>query len=183
VVRVTNVGTAAVSDVRVTIDPPAGTWVQVENLPADDWSCDVTGTPWVCTRGPLAPEVITVIDIPVMFPPGTTGDTMTMTATAATTTPERSLANNTAQVTFSYITPTPADVTITGMDAYPPEVVAGDRVNLYIAVDNSGGSPADNVTVRLPLPDTVQPQSADGGDDWTCAVDHDGRPSSGSGSA
>jgi hypothetical protein len=40
-------------------------------------------------------------------------------------------------------------------------------------VDNIGGSPADNVTVRLPLPDTVQPVSADGGDDWTCTVGRD----------
>ena len=173
VVRVLNVGTAPVSDVQVTIHPPAGTWVQLENFPADDWSCDVSGAPWVCSRGPLAPEVVTVIDIPVMFPPGTTGDTMTMTATAATTTPERSLTNNTGQVTFRYVTPTPADLTISGMDAYPQEVVAGDQVNLYIAVDNVGGSPADNVVVRLPLPDTVEPVSADGGDDWTCSVGGD----------
>jgi uncharacterized repeat protein (TIGR01451 family) len=59
------------------------------------------------------------------------------------------------------------------MDAYPPQVVAGDQVNLYIVVDNIGGSPADNVTVRLTLPDAVQPQSADGGDDWTCTVSQD----------
>ncbi len=173
VVRVTNVGTAPVSDVRLTMDPPAGSWVQTENFPTDQWTCDVTAAPWVCTQGALAPGESTVLDIPVMFPAGTSGDTMTMTATASTTTPERSLANNSAQVTFTYITPPPADVTITGMDAYPPQIVAGDQVNLYIVVDNIGGSPADNVTVRLPLPDTVQPQSADGGDDWTCTVGHD----------
>ena len=173
VVRVTNVGTAPVSDVRLTMDPPAGSWVQTENFPTDQWTCDVTAAPWVCTQGALAPGESTVLDIPVMFPAGTSGDTMTMTATASTTTPERSLANNSAQVTFTYITPPPADVTITGMDAYPPQIVAGDQVNLYIVVDNIGGSPADNVTVRLPLPDTVQPQSADGGDDWTCTVVHD----------
>jgi uncharacterized repeat protein (TIGR01451 family) len=173
VVRVTNVGTAPVSDVRLTMDPPAGSWVQTENFPTDQWTCDVTAAPWVCTQGALAPGESTVLDIPVMFPAGTSGDTMTMTATASTTTPERSLANNRAQVTFTYITPSPADVTITGMDAYPPQIVAGDQVNLYIVVDNIGGSPADNVTVRLPLPDTVQPQSADGGGDWTCTVVHD----------
>jgi hypothetical protein len=173
VVRVTNVGTAPVSDVRLTMDPPAGSWVQTENFPTDQWTCDVTAAPWVCTQGALAPGESTVLDIPVMFPAGTSGDTMTMTATASTTTPERSLANNSAQVTFTYITPPPADVTITGMDAYPAQIVAGDQVNLYIVVDNIGGSPADNVTVRLPLPDTVQPQSADGGDDWTCTVGHD----------
>jgi hypothetical protein len=173
VVRVTNVGTVSVSDVRVTMDPPAGAWVQLENFTPDDWQCDVSAAPWVCNHAQLAPGLSSVIDIPVMFPGGTTGDTLTMTATASTTTPEKSLANNSAEVTFRYITPTPADVTITGMDAYPQQLVADDQVNLYIAVDNIGGSPADNVTVRLPLPDTVQPVSADGGDDWTCTVDND----------
>jgi uncharacterized repeat protein (TIGR01451 family) len=171
--RVTNVGTAEVADVRLTMDPPAGSWVQLENFTTDEWQCDVSAAPWVCTRGALAPGRFAYLNIPLMFPGGTSGDTMTMTATASTTTPEKSLANNSAEVTFRYITPTPADVTITGMDAYPPELVAGDQVNLYIAVDNTGGSPADNVTVRLPLPDTVQPVSADGGDDWTCTVNHD----------
>jgi uncharacterized repeat protein (TIGR01451 family) len=174
VVRATNVGTAPVSDIHMRIDPPAGTWVQLENFPADDWQCDVTGAPWICTHAALAPEAITVINIPVMFPAGTTGDTMTMTATASSTTPERSLANNSSQVAFRYISPEPADVTISGMDAYPPEVVAGDQVRFFIAVDNIGGSPADNVTVRLPLPDTVEPVSADGGGDWSCSVTGDG---------
>jgi uncharacterized repeat protein (TIGR01451 family) len=174
VVRVANVGTAPVSDIHMRIDPPTGTWVQLENFPADDWQCDVTAAPWICIHGTLAPEAISVINIPLMFPAGTTGDTMTMTATASSTTPERSLANNSNQVTFRYITPEPADVTITGMDAYPPEVVAGDQVRFYLAVDNVGGSPADNVTVRLPLPDTVEPVSADGGGDWTCSVAREG---------
>src|SRR4029453_10541597 len=173
VVRVANVGPAPVSDIHMRIDPPTGTWVQLENFPADDWQCDVTAAPWICIYGTLAPEAISVINIPLMFPAGTTGDTMTLTATASSTTPERSLANNSNQVTFRYITPEPADVTITGMDIYPPEVVAGDQVRFYLAVDNIGGSPADNVTVRLPLPDTVEPVSADGGDDWTCTVGQD----------
>jgi uncharacterized membrane protein len=87
--------------------------------------------------------------------PGTSGDTMTMTATASTTTPERSLANNSAETIFRYIIPEPADLVMLGMDVYSPQVVAGDEVSIYINVDNIGGSPADNVTVRLPLPATV----------------------------
>jgi hypothetical protein len=45
---------------------------------------------------------------------------MTMTATASTTTTERSLTNNSAETTFRYITPEPADLVLLGMDAYPP---------------------------------------------------------------
>jgi hypothetical protein len=171
--RVTNLGTAEVADVRLTMDPPSGSWVQLENFPTDEWDCDVSGAPWVCTRGALAPEAFAYLNIPVMFPGGTVGDTMTMTAVAATSTPERSLDNNSHQMIFTYITPQPADVAFTGMDAYPTEVVAGDQVRLYLAVENLGGSPADNVTIRLPLPDTVEPVSADGGGDWSCSVGRD----------
>jgi SdrD B-like domain/Domain of unknown function DUF11 len=171
--RVSNVGTAEVADVRLTMDPPAGGRVQLENFTTDEWQCDVSAAPWVCTRGALAPGAFAYLNIPLLFSPGTSGDTMTMTATASTTTPERSLANNSAETTFRYITPEPADLVMLGMDVYPPQVVAGDEVSIYINVDNIGGSPADNVTVRLPLPDTVQPVSADGGDDWTCTVGHD----------
>jgi hypothetical protein len=171
--RVTNVGTAEVADVRLTMDPPPGGRVQLENFTTDEWQCDVSTAPWVCTRGALAPGALAYLNIPLLFSPGTTGDTMTMTATAATTTAERSLTNNSAETTFRYITPEPADLVLLGMDAYPPQVVAGDEVSIYINVDNIGGSPADNATVRLPLPDTVQPVSADGGDDWTCTVGQD----------
>jgi Domain of unknown function DUF11/SdrD B-like domain len=172
--RVTNVGTAEVADVRLTMDPPPGGRVQLENFTTDEWQCDVSAALWVCTRGALAPGALAYLNIPLLFAPGTTGDTMTMTATASTTnTAERSLTNNRAQTTFRYITPEPADLVLLGMDAYPPQVVAGDDVSIYINVDNIGGSPADNVTVRLPLPDTVQPVSADGGDDWTCTVGQD----------
>jgi hypothetical protein len=172
-VRVTNVGTAEVADVRLTMDPPPGGRVQLENFTTDEWQCDVTAAPWVCTRGALAPGGLAYLNIPLLFSPGTTGDTMTMTATASTTTSERSLTNNSDETIFRYITPEPADLVLLGMDAYPPQVVAGNEVSIYINVDNIGGSPADNVTVRLPLPDTVQPVSADGGDDWTCTVGQD----------
>jgi SdrD B-like domain/Domain of unknown function DUF11 len=171
--RVTNVGTAEVTDVRLTMDPPPGGRVQLENFTTDEWQCDVGAAPWVCTRGALAPGALAYLNIPLLFSPGTAGDTMTMTATASTTTTERSLTNNSAETTFRYITPEPADLVLLGMDAYPPQVVAGDEVSIYINVDNIGGSPADNATVRLPLPDTIQPVSADGGDDWTCTVGQD----------
>jgi hypothetical protein len=39
--RVTNVGTAEVADVRLTMDPPPGGRVQLENFTTDEWQCDV----------------------------------------------------------------------------------------------------------------------------------------------
>ncbi len=95
--RVTNVGTAEVADVRLTMDPPPGGRVQLENFTTDEWQCDVSAAPWVCTRGALAPGALAYLNIPLLFSPGTTGDTMTMTATASTTTTaERSLHHSRA---------------------------------------------------------------------------------------
>ena len=43
--RVTNVGTAEVADVRLTMDPPPGGRVQLENFTTDEWQCDVNAAP------------------------------------------------------------------------------------------------------------------------------------------
>jgi uncharacterized repeat protein (TIGR01451 family) len=170
-VRVTNLGTADVTDVRVTMDPPLGGHVQLSNFVTDEWQCDVAGAPWVCTRGTLGLGQFAYLNIPLLFDPGTAGDTMQMTATASTTTPERTLTNNQAETTFHYITPSPADLVMLGMDASPQQVVAGDQVSLFINLDNFGGSPAENVVVRVPLPDTVQPVSSQASEpDWKCTV-------------
>jgi hypothetical protein len=112
-----------------------------------------------------------VLGIPVMLPAGTTGDTITLTATVSTTSPERSLANNSGEVTYRYIIPEPADLQIAYVYVLPHQVVAGEQVTIGLQVENIGGSPADDVKVRVPLPDTLEPVSADQtGPDWTCSV-------------
>jgi hypothetical protein len=94
-----------------------------------------------------------------------------MTATVSTSSPERSLANNSGQVSLRYVTPEPADLQIIDMSATPAQVVAGEQIEIGLQVENIGGSPADNVRVRVPLPDTVEPVFADlTGPDWTCSV-------------
>jgi hypothetical protein len=109
--------------------------------------------------------------VPVMLPAGTTGDSDTMTATVSTSSPEWSLANNSGQVSLRYVTPEPADLQIIDMSPTPAQVVAGEQIEIALHVENIGGSPADDVRVRVPLPDTVEPVSADlTGPDWTCSV-------------
>jgi Domain of unknown function DUF11 len=175
-ILIANDGTADAADVRVTIDPPPGSRVQEETFDPFEWQCELASAPWVCTRGPLKPisqpeGLHAGLIVPVMLPAGTTGDTVTMTATVSTSSPERSLANNSGQVSLRYVTPEPADLQIVAMGMSPAEVVAGDQVEIGLQVENIGGSPADNVRVRVPLPDTVEPVSADlTGPDWTCSV-------------
>jgi uncharacterized repeat protein (TIGR01451 family) len=174
-ILIANDGTVDAADVRVTIDPPPGAWVQ-EPFDPFEWQCDFSATPWVCTRGALTPisqpeGMQAVLHLPVMLPAGTTGDTVTMSATVSTTSPERSLDNNSGEVTFRYVTPEPADLQIIDMYVSPQQVVAGEEIGIGLQVENIGGSPADDVKVRVPLPDTVEPVSADlTGPDWTCSV-------------
>jgi len=86
-----------------------------------------------------------------MLPAGATGDTITMTATVSTSSPERSLANNRGEVSLRYVTPEPADLQIIDMSATPAQVVAGEQIEIGLQVENIGVSPADNVRVRVPL--------------------------------
>jgi Domain of unknown function DUF11 len=165
-ILIANDGTADAADVRVTIDPPPGTRVQEETFDPFEWQCELAEAPWVCARGALKPinqpdGLHAVLIIPVMLPAGTTGDAITMTATVSTSSPERSLANNSGEVSLRYVTPEPADLQIIDMGVSPAEVVAGEQVTIGLQVENIGGSPADNVRVRVPLPDTVEPVSAD----------------------
>jgi Domain of unknown function DUF11 len=141
-ILIANDGTADAADVRVTINPPPGSRVQEETFDPFEWQCELA-----------------------------TGDTVTMTATVSTSSPERSLANNSGQVSLRYVTPEPADLQIIDMSATPAQVVAGEQIEIGLQVENIGGSPADNVRVRVPLPDTVEPVFADlTGPDWTCSV-------------
>ena len=175
-ILVANDGTADAADVRVTINPPPGSRVQEETFDPFEWQCELAAAPWVCTRGALKPisqpdGLHANLIIPVMLPAGITGDTLTMTATVSTSSPERSLANNSGEVSLRYVTPEPADLQVIDMGVSPAEVVAGEQVTIGLQVENIGGSPADNVRVRVPLPDTVEPVSADlTGPDWTCSV-------------
>ena len=175
-VLIANDGTADASDVRVTINPPPGSRVQEETFDPFEWQCDLAAAPWVCTRGALKPinqpgGLHANLLLPVMLPAGSSGDTIMMTATASTSIPERSLANNSGAVSLRYVTPEPADLQIIAMGVSPSQVVAGEQVTIGLQVENIGGSPADNVRVRVPLPDTVEPVSADlTGPDWACSV-------------
>jgi hypothetical protein len=175
-ILIANDGTAEAADVRVTVNPPPGSRVQEETFDPFEWQCELAAAPWVCTRGALTPihqpgGLHAVLIIPVMLPAGTTGDTMTMTATVSTSSPERSLANNSGEVSLRYVTPEPADLQIIDMSTTPAQVVADEQIEIGLQVENIGGSPADNVRVRVPLPATVEPVSADlTGPDWACSV-------------
>jgi hypothetical protein len=169
----TNVGTVAAPDVTFRFTPPAGAWMDpAENEPFG-WKCDVSTPTWVCTgpRGVDAGES-EYLNLSVFLPTGTVGDTLTMAGSVSTTATERSLANNSGDTAFRYVVPRAADITVNSVSVVPNyQVKANEQFDVYVEVDNVGGSPAENVKVRVPLAPTVQMASLDPEfTGWTCAV-------------
>jgi len=172
--RATNMGTKDAADVQLTFQPPATAELEVNNFDSERLDCDMSGATWVCTGGPIAVGEFAFLNIPLRFPAGTTGDVLTMSGAASTTSEERTLGNNSDQASFRYVTPPPADLTLPGLAANPHQVRAGDTVDITVHVENNGGSPAENVAVRVPLPETVQPVSAQPDNPaWSCVVGTD----------
>jgi hypothetical protein len=113
--------------------------------------------------------------LPLQFPPGTAGDSETMTVTVATADPEWTRDNNTAEATFRYVEPPPADIDLYGLDVYPHEVRAGEPFQVFVYAINTY-SFAHDVRIQVPLPETVTATSMEVDDPaWSCPVPADGR--------
>lgn len=169
----TNVGTVAAPDVTFRFTPPPGAWIDpAENEPYG-WTCDASTATWACTgpRGVDAGQG-TGLNLSVFFPPGTVGDTLTMSGSVSTTATERSLTNNSGEMQFRYVVPRPPDLVVNGVDVVPSyQVKANEQFDVHVQMDNVGGSPAENVKVRLPLPPTVHMASLDPQfPGWTCKL-------------
>ncbi|MFB9237011.1 hypothetical protein ACFFWC_15845 [Plantactinospora siamensis] len=169
----TNVGTVAAPDVTFRFTPPPGARMDpAENEPFG-WTCDASAATWSCT-GPdgVEPGRAEYLNLSVFLPAGTIGHTLTLGGSVSTTATERSLRNNTGKMTFTYVVPRPADLVVNSVSVVPAwQVKADEQFDVYVELDNIGGSPAENVRVRVPLPATVRPVSLDpefAG--WTCAV-------------
>jgi uncharacterized repeat protein (TIGR01451 family) len=107
-VDVQNAGTAAASDVTVTVPLPSG--MTRESEYAEGWDCALsddaaTGqSSWRCTRESLAArEIAGTISLSAKVMAGNTGDTVTFTAKATTSSPEASDANNSGQATTTIL--------------------------------------------------------------------------------
>ncbi|MFF5070061.1 SdrD B-like domain-containing protein [Micromonospora olivasterospora] len=75
--------------------------------------------------------------------------------------------------TFTYAVPPPGDLNVSGLDVVATdELRANQESEVSAYVWTEGGSPAEDVVVRLPLPPTVDFLSVDAGDPaWACRLE------------
>jgi hypothetical protein len=169
----TNVGTRPASRVTFHFTPPPGSTMDPAENEQFGWTCDTSAITWACTNGrTVGPGEFEGLNLTVLLPAGTVGDTVTMRGSASTTTPERTLRNNSGETTFRYVVPRPADIAVNSVSVVPAhQVKANEEFDLHVELDNVGGSPAHDVTVRVPLPPTVRAASLDPEyPGWSCAL-------------
>lgn len=170
--RATNVGTATAHGARFTFQMPPDAFVGPSTMvDLGDWDCDVSTSTWVCENDrDIPPGRFAHLNFYPYFPAGTAGDTRTVAGSVSTSTTERSLANNSGTTTFTYVVPPPGDIDLYGTNVVGrAELRAHEEFELAIALGARGGSPSEDVAVRVPLPATVEPVSLDPGDaNWTC---------------
>jgi hypothetical protein len=169
----TNVGTRAASRVTFHFTPPPGSTMDPAENEQFGWTCDTSTSTWACTNGrSLGAGEFEGLNLTVLLPAGTVGDTVTMSGSVSTTSRERSLSNNSGETTFRYVVPSPADIAVNGVSVVPAQrVTANEQFDVLVELDNVGGSPAHDVTVRVPLPPAVRAASLDPEfPGWSCAL-------------
>ncbi|WP_433796363.1 hypothetical protein [Actinoplanes sp. CA-252034] len=169
----TNVGTRPASRVTFHFTPPPGSTMDPAENEQFGWTCDTSTPTWACTNGrTLGAGELEGLNLTVLLPAGTVGDTVTMRGSVSTTTLERSLRNNSGETTFRYVVPRPADIAVNSVSVVPAQrVKAHEQFDVLVEVDNVGGSPAHDVTVRVPLPTAVRAASLDPEyPGWSCAL-------------
>lgn len=169
----TNVGTRAAPGLTFHFTPPPGSTMDPAENEQFGWTCDTSAAEWACTNGrSLGAGEFEGLNLTVMLPAGTVGDTVTMTGSVSTTAPERTLRNNSGRTTFRYVVPRPADIAVNSVSVVPyQQVKANEEFDVLVELDNAGGSPAHDVTVRVPLPPAVRAVSLDPEHpDWSCAL-------------
>jgi hypothetical protein len=178
--RATNIGTTSAPGARFTFQMPpdafAGSWTTAD----PSWNCDFSTSTWVCENDQeIPPGGSAYFGFYPYFPAGTVGDTRTVTGSVSTSATERSLTNNSGTTTFTYAVPPPGDIELYGAGVVGRvEVRAGEEFELAVFLGVRGGTPMEDVAVRVPLPPTVEPTSLDPGDpNWSCRFDDavDGR--------
>ncbi len=162
-IDVLNGGGLDATDVKVIHRLPAGniTFLAATGI---GWSCTAVGQIVTCTRASLLVGQAPSIFVQVTTPP--VGGMITTSATVEATTPDNTMANNTATATTMVLTP--ADLSIAIADS-PDPVAASGMVTYQITVANAGPGSASMLSMTDTLAAGVAFISASG-PGWSCAA-------------
>jgi uncharacterized repeat protein (TIGR01451 family) len=150
VLAVANAGPSTAANVTLADAVPAGLRI-LSDAPGTDRDCTVTGQSIACsvgTTGPvgrdLAPGAGVRISVTAIAEAPTGGQTLTNTATVATTTTDVNPANNTDDASVEIV---PVANVVTTKTIAPDDPIAGGPIAYMIAVANSGPNVATNVSI------------------------------------
>ncbi|MBJ7458203.1 MAG: DUF11 domain-containing protein [Thermoleophilaceae bacterium] len=166
---VVNNGPATAEAVVVTDPLPAG--LSYQSATPSVGSCTESGGTVTCQLGDMAINATAQIVVVAVPQDSVVGSTVTNTATAASTTPDPDLSNNSSSVNTpieNNAYPTSSNVTITKTASQSSPKV-GDTVTYTMTVANSGPDTARSVVVTDTLPAGLIFKSAGGGDATSCA--------------
>ncbi|WP_026423909.1 CARDB domain-containing protein [Actinokineospora inagensis] len=149
---VTNNGPSDATGVVLSIPLPDNTYVAW----ASD-GCTVAAGTVTCVVGSLASGASSTVTVVLGVNSGYTGNTVAVTTSASSSTPDSNNSNNSSTATAN--TAPLADIAVTKTVADNP-VPAGTRTTYTIAVANKGPSDAANVVVTDPVPPGVTVVSA-----------------------
>lgn len=163
-VRVTNTGPSDANSVSMTDTVPAAVTGLAVNAPAG-WTCSLSGQTVTCTRASMAAGTSADITITGTLDPAFTGN-LTNQASASTTTPDLTTANNTSTAT----TPTSPSTNLSVAKSRRSGGTPGQPVEWNVVVTNNGPSVATSVSMNDTLPDSVSAVTASGPSGWNCSV-------------
>ena len=166
-ITVSNTGIHTARDVQVTDAWPEK--LDVDSVVSSKGIC-VSGNPFVCDLGDLAPGNSEKITITGYFPEGTPGASFLNSATATSTNAQEVTANSTVVLNPS------ATLQINKVaEGDPATYFAGTNVTYQITVTNIGPDTAQDVQMTDTLDTTrvkyVNALQTGGGGDWTCGFE------------
>ncbi|WP_253839849.1 isopeptide-forming domain-containing fimbrial protein [Actinokineospora globicatena] len=140
-----NAGPSVAAGVTFTLPIPAGV-VDVEVVAPAGVTCDTTVA---CTVGPLASGADVVVVVRGRVDAGFTGGSVSLTASAASSTPDTNQADNSTTVVAPVAVTADLGVAVTSNQT---SLTAGSPVAITTTVSNAGPSTATGVAVTLSVP-------------------------------
>ena len=169
---VTNSGPSNCSAATFSEPTPANTTfvsVAAVTTGGGTWTCP-NAAPVACTNPTVVPGSTVTITAVYKVTTGTAAGTIiSNTASAATTSNDTNLTNNSVTLQIAVASGTQADLSVTNSGS-PNPVSAGSQISYTQSVSNTGPAAATTVSFSEPIPANTTVVSLTGPGGWTCST-------------